>query len=158
MWLCGCVAVWAWPLSPCLPTARALSLSCPPCHPPQLHQRVTRGTVHPIRHGESAEKSASPPHLMRVGSPEPGGAVANVSSSGGPLGAVCSFERKGMGSTHVGSKREAECRWAWGDAGCPCNLCVPLQSGAISVSVSLEISRDLHLQSICVRKSYSFFR
>ena len=29
--------------------------------------------VHPIRHGESAEKSARPPHLMRVGRLSQGG-------------------------------------------------------------------------------------
>ena len=33
------------------------------------------------------------------GSPEPGTAVANVCSSGAPLAVVCSFERKGCGST-----------------------------------------------------------
>ena len=33
------------------------------------------------------------------GSLEPGTAVANVCSSGAPLAVVCSFERKGCGST-----------------------------------------------------------
>ena len=55
--------------------------------------------VHPIRHGESAEKSARLPHIRERGSTEPGRAVANVLSSGGPLAVVCSIERKGCGST-----------------------------------------------------------
>ena len=55
--------------------------------------------VHPIRHGESAEKSARLPHLMRVGRLSLRRAVANVLSSGGPLAVVCSIERKGCGLT-----------------------------------------------------------
>ena len=62
-------------------------------------------SVHPIRSDPPGHLASRPKGWQgslitdERGSIEPGGAVANVPSSGGPLAVLCSIERKGCGST-----------------------------------------------------------
>ena len=77
--------------------------------------RQSTGPYHPSwRVGRKVGKA---PSSDERGSPVPGRSVANVCSSGVPLAVVCSFERKGCGSTLGQQELAGMCgprvRWCW---------------------------------------------
>ena len=75
-----------------------MPLVSPALAAPEGHQS---GRSIPSVNGESTEKSVRLPNRKMCGGRLcHGGAAANVPSSGDPLGAVCSSERKGCGLTH----------------------------------------------------------
>ena len=75
-----------------------MPLVSPALAAPEGHQS---GRSIPSVNGESTERSVRLPNRKMCGGRLcHGGAAANVPSSGDPLGAVCSSERKGCGLTH----------------------------------------------------------